>query len=119
VARLTTDQRLRVLHAPAAVGGHAPELARAERRRGLDSVSIVLEPSPQGYDVDEVLAPAGSSRRRRELARGRLLIRAFRDFDVVHLNFGSPLTPRRYPASVLGTRRPSARLFDLCAGRSL
>jgi hypothetical protein len=119
VARLTTDQRLRVLHAPAAVGGHAPELARAERRRGLDSVSIVLEPSPQGYDVDEVLAPAGSSRLRRELARGRLLIRAFRDFDVVHLNFGSPLTPRRYPASVLGTRRPSARLFDLCAGRSL
>jgi hypothetical protein len=107
---------IRVLHAPAAVGGHAPELARAERRRGLDSVSVVLEPTTQGYVVDEVLAPEGSSRLRRELARGRLLVRAFREFDVVHLNFGSPLTPRRYPASVLETRGPSARLFELYAG---
>ncbi len=107
---------IRVLHAPAAVGGHAPQLARAERRRGLESVSVLLEPTPQGYVVDEVLAPEGSSRLRRELARGRLLVRAFREFDVVHLNFGSPLTPRRYPASVLGARGPSARLFDLYAG---
>lgn len=116
MAPRATDQRLHVLHAPTAVGGHAPELARAERRRGLDSVSVVIEPSPQGYDVDEVLAPAGVSRLRRELARGRLLARAFRDFDVIHLNFGSPLTPRRYPSSVLGARGPAARLFDLYAG---
>ena len=116
MARVTTDDRLRVLHAPAAVGGHAPELARAERRRGLDSVSVVIEPASQGYEVDEVLAPPGSSRLRRELARVRLVRRALRDFDVVHLNFGSPLTPRRYPATVLGKRGPAARAFNLYAG---
>lgn len=116
MANLTNAQRLRVLHAPAAVGGHAPGLAQAERRRGLDSVCVALESTPQGYEVDEVLAPEGSSRLRRELARGRLLVRAFRDFDVIHLNFGSPLTPRRYPASVLGARGTAAHLFDLYAG---
>ena len=99
---------LRVLHCPAAVGGHPPALARAERALGLDSRTIVLERPPFGYDVDEVLFRRGDGRARREVARWRLLLRAARDFDVVHFNFGSTILPRSHP-----TRSGLAsRLYD-------
>ena len=98
------DRPLRVVHVPAAVGGHAPALAAAERRLGLDSTCVVLEAPPAGYAVDAVLAPAGTGRARRELRRWRLVAELLRRSDVVHFNFGRPLTPLTYPRSV--TRRP-------------
>ena len=42
---------LRVLHAPAAGGGHPQGLALAERELGLDSRSLVYEASPFGYEA--------------------------------------------------------------------
>ena len=80
---------LRVLHVPAAVGGHPPRLAQAERELGLESRCVTVDPPPFGYSVDEVLARGG--RPGREVRRWRLLLRAFRDADVVHFNFGSSL----------------------------
>jgi glycosyltransferase involved in cell wall biosynthesis len=84
---------LRVLHVPDAVGGNPPGLARAERELGLESVSVVFAQSPFGYAVDEVLRPPGTGRLRYAARRARLLVRALRDFDVVHFNFGGSLLP--------------------------
>jgi glycosyltransferase involved in cell wall biosynthesis len=87
-----SDRPIRVLHAPAAVGGHAPGLAAAERELGLDSVVVTLHAPPFGYEVDRVLAPPGTSTARREWRRWREIARA-REYDVVHFNFGSSLAP--------------------------
>jgi glycosyltransferase involved in cell wall biosynthesis len=107
---------LRVLHCPALVGGQAEGLARAERELGLDSRTIVLQPPPFGYEADEVVFVPGSGRAGRELRRWRTLLRALRDFDVVHFNFGSTLMPRYYPPSMTGGHGPAARrLFGLYA----
>jgi hypothetical protein len=46
---------LRVLHGPEMVGGHAQELARAERALGLDSWSVVWQMSPLQFRCDEIL----------------------------------------------------------------
>ena len=91
------DRPLRVLHAPAAVGGHPQGLARAERELGLDSRSVVFEASPFGYEPDEVvlgLEPTLAGRARLEAFRFRLLARVLTGYDVVHLNFGQSLFPR-------------------------
>jgi hypothetical protein len=77
---------------------------------------VTIEEPPAGYDVDEVLAPSGTSRVRRELRRWGLVRRALRDFDVVHFNFGSPLTPLRYPRGVTRHGGLGATLWDAYAG---
>jgi glycosyltransferase involved in cell wall biosynthesis len=87
------DLAVRVLHVPDAVGGQAAGLARAERELGLDSRAIGLEPSPFGYAMDEVLRESHPSRVGFELARLRLVLRAAREFDVVHFNFGRTILP--------------------------
>lgn len=84
---------LRVLHCPDVVGGHAPQLARAERALGISAVSVTLQPSAYGYGADEVLFDAADGKVARKLKRVRLLARALRDFDVVHFNFGSSILP--------------------------
>ena len=93
----TAPRPLRVLHCPGSVGGHPSGLVRAERDRGLDSRLVVVDPPPPGYEVDEVLGSAGRSRLGRELRRWRWVLRAARDFDVVHFNFGTSLAPSYVP----------------------
>lgn len=99
--RRRPGEPIRVLHCPATVGGHPLGLAEAERALGLRSRTLALEASAQGLAADEVLSD-GRDRLRREARRWRALLRALRDFDVVHFNFGSPLLPRAYPRSVRG-----------------
>ena len=84
---------LRVLHCPYSVGGNAAGLVAAERELGLDSRSVVFEPSPFGYAADSVLREDGVGRARFELRRLGLLRRALRQADVVHFNFGSTILP--------------------------
>jgi hypothetical protein len=100
---------LRVLHVPDAVGGQAAGIARAERALGLASIAVALEPSVFGYEVDEVIRSAHRSRLGFELARARLLMRALRDFDVVHFNFGRTILPP--PARGPATRRYRSYAF--------
>ncbi len=90
---MASERRLRILHCPDVVGGHAPQLARAERAAGCDSWAVSLRESRYAYDVDETLASAG--RLGREWNRWRLLWRALSRFDVVHFNFGSSIFGRR------------------------
>jgi hypothetical protein len=79
------------------VAGNAANLARAERRVGLESWSVSLESHEFGYEPDELAVRNGGTLAR-EVARWRLLARALRDFDIVHFNFGSSLMPQRLPA---------------------
>lgn len=87
---------LRVLHCPDCVGGQAGTLAAAERAIGLDSWSVSLVDGAFGHLVDEVLGRQPGrlgSRPRFEAARWRLVLRALREFDVVHFNFGRTILP--------------------------
>ena len=105
---------LRVLHCPWDVGGHPAGLAAAERELGLESTTIVFEPSPFGYPADEVVWSSGDRPRVIELKRWRMLFRAMRDFDLVHFNFGSTLAPQRIPADGPGVeeaRSPGDRTY--------
>lgn len=105
---------LRVLHCPTNVGGNPAALARAEREIGLASVSVAFETTEHGHPVDEVLFE-GAGRGLRELRRWRLLVRALREFDVVHFNFGSTIAPRRFPPDMRTDRHLGHGLFDLYA----
>ena len=106
---------LRVLHCPAAVGGHAVGLARAERELGVASRTVSFHPSPFGFGEDEVLFLAGSSRLSREARRWSFLRRVLREFDVVHFNFGSSILPRPTPPALPAPNGAARGLYDLYA----
>jgi glycosyltransferase involved in cell wall biosynthesis len=93
------------------VGGNPAGLAAAERRLGLDSTTVVLESSPYGYAADEVVWKGGERGIQRELKLWHLVLRALRDFDVIHFNFGATIAPRRLPRDVPGSER-SRRVKD-------
>lgn len=87
-----SDAPLRVLHAPADVGGHAFGLSRGERRLGLQSDVAVFAPGPFGYDVDiDLKAGPEQALWRRFARRARFLSWAVRRYDLFHFNFGQTL----------------------------
>jgi glycosyltransferase involved in cell wall biosynthesis len=89
---MTPDRPLRILHAPADVGGHARGLALAERRLGHQSDVAVFSPGPFGYEADINLdAGADQPLPLRFARRGRFLSAALRRYDVFHFNFGQTL----------------------------
>lgn len=101
-----------MLHAPTMVGGNPVGLSRAERELGLDSVAVSLEDTPFRYEVDEVIWNAGDRAVAREWKRWRLILRAVREFDVVHFNFGSSLAPRRAAPEANAAYAAYARAFE-------
>jgi glycosyltransferase involved in cell wall biosynthesis len=78
---------------PADVGGHAFGLSRAERELGLQSDVAVLAAGPFGYEADIRMDLQGRGRWAQLAARGRMLGRALRSYDLVHFNFGQSLLP--------------------------
>jgi glycosyltransferase involved in cell wall biosynthesis len=83
---------LRILHAPADVGGHARGLAEAERELGFLSDVAVFTPGPFGYRADIDLRAGGDqSLPIRFARRGAFLARAIERYDVIHFNFGQTL----------------------------
>lgn len=112
-------RRLRVLHAPGAVGGHPPALARIERRNGLDSWCVTLGQSFTNYPVDESIETTGLRRLAVPYHRARLLWRALKSFDVIHFNFGCSILPFQknlgaVQRGVLGN--VSATIYNALAG---
>src|SRR5579884_163314 len=102
---------LRVLHCPWMVGGNPAGLAAAERELGLESTTLVLESPPFGYPADEILWTDDDRGVGREWKRWRLVLRAMRDFDVVHFNFGATIAPQRVARDAPG-RQEARRLRD-------
>src|SRR5437764_343290 len=88
---------LRILHAPADVGGNAYGLSRAEREIGLVSDVAVFAPGPfqYGYDV-ELRAGTEHPAWLRLGRRARFLASAARRYDVFHFNFGQTLLTVRH-----------------------
>jgi glycosyltransferase involved in cell wall biosynthesis len=116
----TNERPLRVLHAPDLVGGHPPQLARAERELGLQSWAVAFRQSKYQYQVDEVLWQDNDSRLTFELKRLQLLGRALCHYDIIHFNFGHTFLPN-FSCYDNGSRKSSwhrlkavgARLLEL------
>ncbi len=109
---------LRVLHCPTNTGAHPAGVAWGERLAGLDSHCVTLREDPFGFRADEVLAPEGTSPVRFEARRWRLLLRALRDFDVIHFNFGRSILPSIASLATLeaaGLPRPVIATYGLYA----
>lgn len=99
---------LRILHCPTMVGGNPQGLARAERELGLESWSVAFNRDYFNYEADEVLVAERHSPLVREIKRWRLLIRALRDFDIIHFNFGLSIMPQRIqPSAAAKNEHPS------------
>lgn len=92
---------VRILHAPADVGGHAYGLSRAERELGHQSDVAVLAAGPYGYGADIRVELSGAPAWQRLRTRGAFVRRAIERYDVVHLNFGQPIIALRRGAHVL------------------
>lgn len=92
---------VRILHAPADVGGHAAGLARAERALGLHSDVAVFAAGPYGYEADLSFDLEGRPLWRRLGTRTAFLARAVRRYDVIHFNFGQSLLAWRVAGRVL------------------
>lgn len=92
---------VRILHAPADVGGHAAGLAQAERELGLRSDVAVFAASPYGYRSDIEFDLQGRGPWRRLGTRAAFTARALRDYDIIHFNFGQSLITLRAAGRVL------------------
>lgn len=104
---------LRVLHAPACVGGQPVGLARAERAIGLQSSCLATGHQAQLYGADQVLWTEDTPWWQREKRRLAWIWRSAHDYDLIHYNFGAtiahpPLFPFRYR-----NRWPVAAAFAL------
>jgi hypothetical protein len=94
------ERPLRVLHYPTDVGGNPGGLAAAERRLGLDSTVAVVQKSLLEYPVDIDLDLGSVGRWQRLGGRMRFCLRAMRDFDVIHFNFGQSMLPQVRGAAI-------------------
>ncbi len=93
---------LRILHAPADVGGHARGLATAERALGFRSDVAVFSPGPFGYQADiDLRSGADQPVPLRFARRGAFLARAIERYDVFHFNFGQTLLQVRQVGRVV------------------
>jgi glycosyltransferase involved in cell wall biosynthesis len=84
---------IRVLHCPTDTGRNAWTLAQAEKRLGLESTVLVYHSTWLNYPNDIDLDVRSRSRLGKVSAIGGLLLRAARDYDVIHFNAGRSLMP--------------------------
>jgi hypothetical protein len=104
---------LRVLHAPASVGGNTQALSDALREAGVASETLALQEDRYGYRADRFLWSPTDGLVRRELKRVRAVAAAAFRYDVIHYNFGTTIAwPVRLQAGATGLRRWLARAYD-------
>ncbi len=89
---------MKILHTPKNIGGNPAALARAERKLGLDSRSVVLIGSRFKFKADEVLWDHGDSPLKLESCRWKLFMRSIFSYNVIHFNFGMTFMPEYCPA---------------------
>jgi hypothetical protein len=88
---MTRVSGLRVLHCPWNIGGHPGMLAKSERMLGAQSHCVTLTQDPFGFSADEILFSPGMLAPDQDRARRALLLRAIREYDVIHFNFGQTI----------------------------
>ncbi|TLY36491.1 MAG: glycosyltransferase family 1 protein, partial [Nitrospirae bacterium] len=82
---------MRVLHCPTDTGGHAWGLSRAERALGVHSDVMVRRSSWLGFPCDVDLRLRESALPVSVLRLGWFVLRAVRQYDVFHFNWGMSL----------------------------
>jgi hypothetical protein len=92
------DRPLRVLHCPTTTGGHPQGLAKAERRRGLQSTSVAYSQNYLGYKSDRFLYDEHETKLSQQLKCWRFLLTEAKRFDVIHYNSGTPILPWGFSA---------------------
>jgi glycosyltransferase involved in cell wall biosynthesis len=108
---------MRVLHCPEIIGGNPQGLARAERELGLESWVVAFRSSYLRYEVDEYLWDDRDNLFTREIKRWKLLVRALKDFDIIHFNFGSSIMPSWTPLRGTGYTKNFRSLAGQLVGR--
>jgi hypothetical protein len=82
---------IRVLHCPTDTGRNAWTLAQAEKRLGLESTVLVYRSEWLNYPCDIDLDTRSLSKLGKLTTIGKLLLRAARDYDIIHFNAGRSL----------------------------
>ena len=85
------DRPIRVLHCPSNVGGGPQSVADAQRKLGLDSISLVFNKNRFEFFSDEVLFDRQDGRFTKFRMTWNLVFRILREFDIVHYSSGRPL----------------------------
>ena len=81
-------KKIRVLHAPTAVGGNPPALSRELKRLGWDSTCCIISQNYLAYAVDKVLVPSPVGFFRCEWRRFWFIVSCLWKYDVIHYNAG-------------------------------
>lgn len=81
---------MKVLHLPADIGGHAWNLAQAERAQGIDS-KVLVRSSGWAATRADIRLDAGGISPQSALVLARTFLKIRGEFDVFHFNFGSSL----------------------------
>ena len=90
--------KIRVLHAPATVGGNAHNLSVALNSLGIKSKSLTLIQNYFQYPVDIVVWSKNDGFIAREIKRIKAIYSELKSFDLIHFNFGTTMaTPNNYP----------------------
>lgn len=84
---------IRVLHCPTDTGRNAWTLAQAEKQLGVESTVLVYHSTWLNYPNDIDLRLRERSALGKLSAIGGLLLRAARDYDIIHFNGGRSLMP--------------------------
>ncbi|MDH0732176.1 glycosyltransferase family 1 protein [Pseudomonas sichuanensis] len=84
-------KKIKVLHAPTAVGGNPPALSKALRKQGIDSECCIITQNYLAYEVDRVLVPTGARFLRCELTRLKFIFECLFKYDIIHYNAGTTI----------------------------
>jgi len=94
--------KMRILHCPTITGGNAQNICKGERILGLKSWSVTFQQNYLGYPCDEVLWDRDTPLWKQQIRAWKLLFFAFKNFDVIHYNSGTPILPWDIPTSLNG-----------------
>lgn len=89
---MSNSKEIRVVHVPSSVGGNPEGLSLHLKKLGVHSEVWELSPNPFGYKADKTIWCVNDGKFIREFKRWRAIWRAAREFDIIHLNFGTALS---------------------------
>lgn len=92
------NNKIKVLHAPASVGGNAHNLSVALNTLGVESQSLNFIQNYFQYPADIIVWNNQDGFMAREIKRIKVIYYELMGFDVIHFNFGTTMsTPNAYP----------------------
>ena len=109
---MNEPKTIKVLHCPYLVGGNPYGLAKAERGLGLDSVCLAVTQNYLNYPADRVFSGCRASLPAKLWARLRMFRELFREYDIIHYNFGSGALSVPLSKDVTGCKAAVKNLLD-------